>query len=119
MASDLVADLAPSRATNSDARLWCVPSATLAILLGVFLALYWRGASDPVAVWSDSRAYNHGFLILPIPCYLIYLPRDRLSGLAPLAYPLECLLPLPACLLLLDSQHMGISHGPQLALTVD
>src|SRR5216684_2587009 len=88
---ELDTKLAPSRATNLDARPWRVAVATLFILFGVFLALYWRAASDAVAVWSNSRAYNHGFLILPIVCYLIYERRHRLSGLAPLPYPLALL----------------------------
>jgi exosortase A len=118
IAVELEAKLAPSRATNPDARPWRVAVATLVVLLGVFLALYWRAASDAVAVWSDSRAYNHGFLILPIACYLIYERRDRLSGLAPLPYPLALLLLLPAGLFWLIANIMGIAEGQQLGLMV-
>jgi len=115
---ELDTKLAPSHATNLDARPWRAAVATLVVLLGVFLALYWRAASDAVAVWSNSRAYNHGFLILPIVCYLIYERRHRLSGLAPLPYPLALLLLLPVGVCWLIAKIVGIAEGQQLALLV-
>jgi exosortase A len=118
IAVELDATAAPSRTTNPDARPWRVAVGTLVTLFGVFLALYWRAASDAFAVWSDSRAYNHGFLILPIVCYLIYGRRDRLSGLAPLPYPSALLLLLPAGLFWLTAKIVGIAEGQQLALVV-
>jgi exosortase A len=112
----IAVEFAPLCATNLDARPWRIAVATLAVLLGVFLALYWRAVSDAVAVWSDSRAYNHGFLILPIVCYLIYERRHRLAGLAPLPYPLALLLLVPAGTFWLIAKIVGIAEGQQLAL---
>ena len=49
------------------------------------LAVFWEATSEIVATWSRSATFNHGFLILPIVGYLIWVRRQRL--LAAVASP--------------------------------
>lgn len=47
------------------------------------IALFWETVADTAATWYDDAAYNHGFLILPICAYLIWIRRSELAQLAP------------------------------------
>src|SRR5712691_10053508 len=67
---------------------WLVALASLAVVSIALLGFYWSAAANAVAVWYNSRAYNHGFLILPIVLYLIFERRRNLEGLAPAPWPL-------------------------------
>ncbi len=108
----------PPCVRQNDAHRWRTALAWLALLFGCLLALYWRSAAGAVAVWYGSRAYNHGFLILPIVAYLIFERRDRLAGVVPVPYPLA-LLALPATgILWLIAKIAGVAEGQQLMLVV-
>jgi len=103
---------------QNDAHPWRPALAWLALVSGCLLALYWGSAARAVAVWYGSRAYNHGFLILPIVAYLIFERRDRLAGVVPVPYPLA-LLALPATgILWLIAKIAGVVEGQQLMLVV-
>jgi exosortase A len=48
------------------------------IVLGVF-ALYWKTTLSMVAIWARSETFAHGFVVVPIFCYLLWRQRDALS----------------------------------------
>jgi exosortase A len=60
---------------------WAIGAMILGI--GVVLALYWDAAYSIGFTWWDSPAFSHGFLILPIVAYLIWLQRHKLMALPP------------------------------------
>jgi len=51
------------------------------LLVGTFLAAYLPVLTDLVKVWYGSDDYSHGFLIVPIALYIIWLKRGVLSGM--------------------------------------
>lgn len=58
----------------------------LALVLGgllLLLALFWQTAVSIVAIWERSETFTHGFLIVPIVVYLIWLKRKALAAVAP------------------------------------
>lgn len=60
-------------------------AAGLVIGLGIvaLIFLFYDTAAGAVSTWYNSGTYNHGFLILPICGYLVWLRRDRLVGIRP------------------------------------
>jgi len=97
---------------------WLVALVSLAVVSIALLGFYWSAAASAVAVWYNSRAYNHGFLILPIVLYLIFERRRNLEGLAPAPWPLALLLLLPAGAGWLIAKLVGIVEGQQFMLVV-
>lgn len=60
----------------------------MAVLIIVFscmvvLGLFWQTVQTMVNMWSRSRTFAHGFLILPACLYLIWCYRDRLVAVVP------------------------------------
>lgn len=55
------------------------------LLIFLILAAFGETLVGMVSVWMDSRTYNHGFLILPIVLYLVWLRRERLQAMTPRA----------------------------------
>ncbi|MBT0960609.1 exosortase A [Denitromonas iodatirespirans] len=71
------------------------PWHVLATLLGVLLvwALAYRDSlMDMAAIWSRSDTFAHGFVVLPISAYLIWMQRAHLAGCRP--KPAVSVLPL-------------------------
>lgn len=60
-------------------------AAGLVIGLGIIalIALFYDTAAGAVATWYNSGTYNHGFLILPICGYLVWLRRAQLACIRP------------------------------------
>jgi exosortase A len=60
-------------------------AAWTAIALGfiALVGLFWGTASQMVSTWYNSDTFNHGFLILPICGYLVWIKRGALAGQAP------------------------------------
>lgn len=52
-------------------------------VVAVVAAAYYDTMASMVAVWMSSGTFMHGFIIIPMACYLIWIQRDRLVGLAP------------------------------------
>jgi len=67
-----------------------------------------------VRTWSDSTAYNHCFLVVPIAAYLAWDRRDRLRGVAAVPMPLAALAGIPLALAWLLAERLGIMEGRQL-----
>jgi exosortase A len=105
-------------ATRAGAALWPAALASLAVVAAALIGFYWTAAASAVAVWYNSRAYNHGFLILPIVLYLIFERRRKLRTLIPTPFPLALLLLLPSGAIWLIAKLVGIVEGQQLMLIV-
>lgn len=54
---------------------------TLAAACLVWAALFREEIAAAVGVWSESTAYSHCFLVLPVAAFLAWDRRDRLAGL--------------------------------------
>ena len=75
--------------------------ASALIAVAAFALLFSRIAAA-VHVWSDSTAYNHCFLVLPMAAMLVWLRRPVLVSLQPSSayWALLLLIPLSAVWLL-------------------
>ena len=108
-----------SPATLPIARSWdwsLYRSLVPAIGFGVALLglLFHAEAAAAYATWSDSTAYNHCFLVLPIALYLAWDRRDELPGV-PIAADLRFVgLAVPAIFTWLVAERLGIMEGRQL-----
>ncbi len=50
------------------------------IVVGV-LALYWKTTLSMVAIWERSETFAHGFVVVPIFCYLLWRRRETLAAI--------------------------------------
>ncbi len=107
---------APSRPAPSPAPLAGLRPAlpALAIGIAVWALLFYPEAVAAEAVWSESTAYNHGFLILPIVVWLLWDRRTRLVGVTPRPLPLAALAALPIAGVWLLADRLGVMEGRQL-----
>ncbi|WP_018874161.1 exosortase A [Thioalkalivibrio sp. ALJ1] len=64
-------------------RVWWWPLAVLALLLAITLLVFQPTYASMVDTWSRSETFTHGFLIVPIVLFLVWLKRDELAGLTP------------------------------------
>ena len=62
-----------------------VPLAVVVLLIAV-LAIYWQTTLSMVAIWERSETFAHGFVVIPIFCYLLWRRRGALVGLKPRPY---------------------------------
>jgi hypothetical protein len=92
---------------------WTITIAAVFLVSAASILLYWSEAAGAVRVWYDSRAYTHGFLILPIVAYLLWERRTLVSGLAPRPMP-WALLMLPVIgLVWLVARLIGVLEAQQ------
>ena len=56
---------------------------TVALLVVGVLALYWKTTLSMIAIWERSETFAHGFVVLPIFCYLVWRERKILDALEP------------------------------------
>lgn len=64
-------------------RQWSRAICTFAVACMTVTALFWPTAQTLVNVWTHSRTYAHGALIVPAILYMAWCERDRLLALAP------------------------------------
>ena len=64
---------------------WALPLTLTIAGLITLLALYWQTGWSMAWIWWRSETFAHGFMILPISLYLIWLKRDELARLQPKA----------------------------------
>ncbi|WP_207539424.1 exosortase A [Sabulicella rubraurantiaca] len=100
----------PVRATWTASLLVLLPA--LAVLLFVFR----EEAANAVHIWTNTTAYNHGWVVLPIAAWLAWERRDRLRIHAPRPAPAFGLLAIPLVLAWLAAERLGIMEGRQLAV---
>ncbi|WP_419729329.1 exosortase A [Lichenicola sp.] len=94
---------------------WAPALVPLASGLAVLLATRHAELAAALHVWSSSTAYGHCFLILPIAAWLAWDRRDRLLATQPAPMPSAAWLMLPATLLWLFAERLGVMEGRQLA----
>lgn len=62
---------------NHRAAIWC------AILLVALVGTSFEALSAMIGTWRTVATYNHGFLILPISLFLVWIQRKELASLEP------------------------------------
>lgn len=82
----------PRAAAEPTRRIQLAAAVIVALGWGALLVLFRDTAWATVQTWYASETFNHGFLILPIAGYLVWLRRKRLLRLAPA--PIPAALPL-------------------------
>jgi exosortase A len=87
-----------------------------ALVLGLLLlgVLFQQDVSAAVGIWSDSTAYNHCFLIIPIVAYLIWDRRATLVGVPAKPVPWVALAAIPVGIAWLVAERLGVMEGRQL-----
>jgi exosortase A len=88
---------------------------TLGLGIAGMVAIFWSECQAAVHVWTESTAYGHCFLVMPIVLYLLWDRRDRLRGLVPRPTLAFALLALPLPVVWLAAERLGIMEGRQLA----
>jgi exosortase A len=96
-------------------RLWTVAIIVLAIGAIMFGLVFHAEVMRAVAVWDESTAYNHCYLILPISAYLIWERRRVLAARAPQPNGWVVIAMLPVGLVWLFAAQAQIMEGRQLA----
>lgn len=72
-----------SSAKIGSARAWRMVAWQIALGAAIVTLAYWQTAVSMVDVWAASETFNHGFLILPIACYLAWLRYPRQQDKTP------------------------------------
>jgi exosortase A len=85
MSTETLDTLSIDRQPANTATGWGLPLALTTIGLVALLALYWQTSWSMVEIWWRSETFAHGFMILPISLYLIWLKREELALLQPRA----------------------------------
>ncbi len=81
----------------------------------VWLFVYWSSLQDMVGVWSNSKTYEHSYLILPISLWLMWQKKEQIKNeLIDIAVLPILLLVLP-CLLWLVGRVAGIAFFEHIA----
>jgi exosortase A len=95
-------------------RLWHITIAMLVVGALAFGLAFHVEVVRAVAVWNESTAYNHCFLIIPISAYLIWERRRALAASSPHPNPWLLLAMIPVGLVWLFADEMQILEGRQL-----
>jgi exosortase A len=78
---------AATREASTRAAAWRNAWIVFGIAFVAVLALLWKTTAAMADIYWDNATFNHGFLILPIVGYLIWLRRDELEKLTPRPAP--------------------------------
>lgn len=62
---------------------WRKPGILLGALFAAVLPLFWQTVDSIVKTWYSSRTFSHGFLIVPMALYLVWIRRQRVAGMRP------------------------------------
>ena len=65
---------------KADLSIKAIAAALLAI---AFFWSYWPTLTDLVYAWETEPDYSHGYLVVPLAIFFLYVRRDRFPGLAP------------------------------------
>ena len=118
--------LVPARSASSDglsgdvgaALSWRAAWSAIGIGFVVLIGLFWQTAAQMVGTWYDSSTFNHGFLILPICGYLVWIKRAALAERAPQPTLWCAALALPAALGWLLGHVASVAVVQQFALVI-
>ena len=91
--------------------LWAAGLFGLALLL-----VYQQTALSMVAIWSRSDTFAHGFLILPISLWLVWILRERIVPLRPSPSPAVLLLLVPGVAAWILATLVDVAVVQQLAM---
>ena len=91
-------------------------SVALALGLVVLAVLFEEEIGAAIRVWTNSTAYNHCFLVLPIALYLAWDRRATLIGVPIRPVPWLAVAALPIGAAWLVAELLGIMEGRQLML---
>jgi exosortase A len=91
-------------------------SIALALGLAVLALLFQEEIGAAIRVWTNSTAYNHCFLVLPIALYLAWDRRATLIGVPIRPVPWLGFVALPVSAVWLVADQLGIMEGRQLML---
>src|SRR5271170_1136695 len=91
----------------SPRRDWAVAALALALGLCAFGFIFRSEIATAVYVWSDSYAYNHCFLILPVAAYLVWDRRQAVAATVPRPAPWIALLAIPAAAAWFAADRLG------------
>jgi len=97
---------------------WRAAWVSLGIGIALVAWLFRNTALHIVTTWYESATFNHGFLILPICFYTIWLKRDVLARSVPRPFPLAAVGILGAGLGWLAGEIGGVAVVRQLALVM-
>ena len=62
---------------------WKPALAALAVAVAAILVLYRETAISMVRLWGSSDTYAHGYLIVPIALWLLWMKRRALASITP------------------------------------
>lgn len=62
---------------------WRAAGPALAGCIALILAIYWPTVDSIVSIWERSETFAHGYLIVPITLWLVWLKRREIARLAP------------------------------------
>lgn len=79
----VVATAPDSPSTEAAVVDWRVFASLAGALLAVVAGIFWHTAKTIGQTWYYSRTFSHGFLIVPIFLYLLWIRRGRLAKLQP------------------------------------
>ncbi len=80
-------DLSTRSSGVTAARDWVAPGVIVLVSWLLVVLIFWQTVEPMAAVWSQSRTFAHGFLVLPATAYLVWSYRQRLNGLMPIPSP--------------------------------
>lgn len=89
---------------------------TAALFALLLLTVYYETAWSMVAIWSRSDTFAHGFLIIPISAWLVWIHRARLRSVEPDPSFAPIALMLPAAGAWLLAAMVGVAVVQQLAM---
>jgi exosortase A len=98
----------------SPRRDWVIAGVALALGLCAFGFIFRSEIATAVYVWSDSYAYNHCFLILPVAAYLVWDRRQAVAATVPRPAPWIALLAIPTAAAWFAADRLGVMEGRQL-----
>jgi exosortase A len=109
----------PSPATTlaalvSPRRDWVVAGIAFVVGTCAFVFIFHAECASAVNVWSNSYAYNHCFLVLPVAAYLAWDRRAAAWATVPRSEPWIALLALPAAAAWFAADRLGIMEARQL-----
>lgn len=99
----------------SPAREWAVVGAALLVGLGAFAIIFFDEIAAALAVWNDSDAFSHCYLVLPVAAYLAWERREAAMATSLRPTPALALLAIPAAAAWFAADRLGIMEARQLA----
>src|SRR5688572_9339707 len=66
---------------------WQAPIIIVCLSSITILGLFWDTLMSLVVTWYRSETFSHGFLVLPLSLYLVWIRRHRVAQLCPSPNP--------------------------------